>query len=412
MKKNENKKIINENQSNFSPVFQKKKYFFGKSFIKDLEKNTDDIALSSNKSENELILPKKKILYNTSHHKRTKSNSKKFIRIIQNKNINLNKSALEISFNYKNNELDIQNNINNYSSITRNKNKNNFNEQKLINLLSINISLKEFRNKIINSFSQSIKYDDKNNKNIVNFNNKKNDYNLDKSYNKEETTDNTSISGLNNTYLIVNRQISDSQEKNKNPMKYIKINKSNKKLFSLKSNSSKNINQSYYNTNIKKKQYKFNLPQKIKNNNIKTKINTKLTNINNLILKKKTFPSGHKSSTKEGKIQISPFNPISKLNDYNFNYLESDRKGIKTNKNICLLDTNTNKMEKKNGNKDKYKKRKSKNKEINSNKYNNGCGLNFIESSKEFKSVEEIHFLYVYINQKKKEYFEKNNNVL
>ena len=106
-------------------------------------------------------------------------------------------------------------------------------------------------------------------------------------------------------------------------------------------------------------------------------------------MKKKTFPSGHKSSTKEGKIQISPFNPISKLNDYNFNYLESDRKGIKTNKNIYLLDTNTNKMEKKNGNKD-----------------------NFIESSTEFKSVEEIYFLYVYINQKKKEYFEKNNNVL
>ena len=405
MKKNENKKINHEFQSNFSPIFQRKKYFIVKSFIKDFGKN---IAFSSKKSKNKLILPKKKILCNTSHHRRTKSNSDNLSnQNIANKNDNLNQSALEISLIDKNNELAIENDRNNYCSSTRNKNKNNFNEHKLINLLSINFSLKEFRNKIINSFSQNNLSEEKKNKiiNIINHNNKnkKYDYNSEKSYNREETRNNTSISGcLNNTYLFVNRQISDSKEKNRKS--YNKINcKSNKKLFSLKSNSAKNINQLYNKSNKKNRQFKDNFKGKNKNKDIKKNNNAKSINTNNLILTKKTFQSGQKFSPNNKKFKISLFNPISKLNDYNFNYFESDKKKNKGTRNIYYLECKNKKI----GNIGKYNKKDYDNKGKNSNK-----GFNYDESCREFKSVEEIHFLYVYISQKKKEYFEKNNKEL
>ena len=52
----------------------------------------------------------------------------------------------------------------------------------------------------------------------------------------------------------------------------------------------------------------------------------------------------------------------------------------------------------------KYKKRRVKSQE-------NNCKIeiNYSNNIGQFKSVEEIHFLFVYISQKKKEYFEKNN---
>lgn len=407
MKKNENKKINHEFQRNFSPVFQRKKCFFGKSFIKDFGKNSN-IALSSKKSKNKLFLPKKKIVCNASHHRRTKSNSNNMSnQDIANKNDNLNQSAFEISLIDKNNDLAFENDRNNYSSSTRNKSRNNFNEHKLINLLSINFSLKEFRNKIINSYSQNNLSEEKKIKitNFINHNNKnkKFDYNLEKSYNREETRNNTSISGgLNNTYLFVNRQISDSKEKYRKLYNQINC-KSNKKLFSLKRNSTKNINQLYNKSNKKNQQFKDNFRGKIKNKDIKKNNNAKSRNTNNLILTKKNFQSGQKFSPNNKKFKISLFNPISKLNDYNFNYFESDKKKNKATKNIYHLEYKNKKI----GNIGRYNKKDYENKLKNSNK-----GFNYDESCREFKSVEEIHFLYVYISQKKKEYFEKNNKEL
>ena len=202
--------------------------------------------------------------------------------------------------------------------------------------------------------------------------------------------------------MFVKKKLSNSKEENKNL--FIKIHsKSNKKLYSLKNNSTKNINQSHYNTNNKKLQIKNNLPENMKNNYIKIKNSSKLSNSNNLILTKKTFQSNRKCSFNDKKIKITLFNPISKLNDYNFNFLESHSKKNKINKKENLFDYKNKKMEKK-IEAGKYNKKKSNNKLQNSKK-----DYNFDESSREIKSVEEIHFLYVYVNQRKKEYFQKIN---
>ena len=328
-----------------------------------------------------------------------------------NNNNNLNQSASKLSFIFRRNYVEIKKINNNYSSVSRNKkNKTNF---KRNNLLSISFSLKDFRNNIINAFSQSNIYEIKNNhknSNIINLKNNTSLLNIDNISNIEETRNTTSITGFHNSNLLYNKHLNYKEKKKgkereiQKSTKFIKINcKQNKQFFSPK-NSSKIITFTKNNDIIKEKQnYKYsnsNLHSYIyKNNNIKNKNNK----TNNLILIKKTFKNNRKDIDNNKKVSL--FNPICELdNDNNINCLESERIRKKLNKNICFSIVNNCKKEKiKEQNNNKYKKRKTKSQESNYK-----IGVNN-ELNKEFKSVEEIHFTFVQIYQKKKEFFRKNN---
>ena len=403
MKKNENKKRIKDYQNKLSPKLQRKKYYFSKNLIQDYEIN--NIILSPKKSQDELILPKKKLMPNTSHHRRTKSNSQNYIDYLTNKNINLNTSISKLSFIFGKKEL--ENNYN-YSSVSRNKKfKNNFNEnKKSSNLLSISFSLKDFRNNIINVFSNKNPHESKNNNekniNIFNLKNNKSIFRFDNITNIEETRNTTSITNFNNSNLIYNKHLNnkDKETEKSKSTKYIKINqKVYKQLYSSKNYSSKIITFTNNNTKIEKNDkasQKFNLHKYIKNNNISNKLN----NTNNLILTKNTFENNKKYFSKENIFNI---NPISELdNDDNFYIIERKNKYMNKN-NFSPIGRNLKIKKIKKDISPKYKKRKAKSLE-------NNCKININCNNRmgEFKSVEEIHFIFVYINQKKKEFFEKN----
>ena len=170
MKKNENKKKIKESQNKLSPCLQRKKNIFYKGLLKDFVSN--NVLLSPKKTQEELLLPKKKIIPSTSHHQRTKSNNQNYIQYMTSNNINFN-SVSKLSFILRQKKLENNNNFNNnYSSVSRNKRKNNYEEnKKSSNLLSISFSLKDFRNNIVNAFSHSNIFDNKNN-NLMNNKNK------------------------------------------------------------------------------------------------------------------------------------------------------------------------------------------------------------------------------------------------
>ena len=421
MKKNENKNQIKEPYSKLSPTFQRKKNYFNKSSFSDLDLNK--IPLSPKKSQDELILPKKKIPNTSTHHRRTKSNSQNYIQYMTNKNINLNASVSKLSFIFGKKEL--ENNYN-YNSFSRNKNlKDNINEnKKSSNLLSISFSLKDFRNNIINAFSHKNAHEQKNfkNYNITNLKNNKSVVNYDLT-NIEETKNTTSITGFNNSNLIyknkqLNKHINNKNVQNSKSSKYIKIipkdNNNNRQIYSTKNNTSKII--TFTNNAIKeeakgKGSPKYNLHRYIyKNINATAKSNNKLNTSNNLILTKRTFKNTKKYFSKE---KMDIINPISEFKETNFDLLSIEKKGKIMNKINCFSNDKSTKLKKsKKEGSPKYKKRKTKSQEnysrvgINSN--------NNVEG--EFKSVEEIHFIFVYINQKKKAFFEKkqfekvNNN--
>ena len=413
MKKNENKNQIKEPYSKLSPTFQRKKNYFNKTLFQDLDSN--NIPLSPKKPQDELILPKKKVPNTSSHHRRTKSNSQNYIQYMTNKNINLNTYVSKLSFIFGKKEL--ENNYN-YSSVSRNKKlKENLNEnKKSSNLLSISFSLKDFRNNIINAFSHKNDYVSKNNKNIINIKNNKLILNYDNATNLEETRNTTSITGFNNSNLLYNKHIKNKDNQNSKSTKYMKIiqNDKNRQLYYTKNNSSKII--TFTNNVIKEKAKgkespKYNLHRYIyKNNNIATKTNNKLNLSNNLILTKRTFKNTKKFFSKE---KMNIINPISEFNDNNFDLLSIEKQGKASNKISCFSNDKITKIKKirKEGS-HKYKKRKTKSQE------NNNCkiGINYNNNLGEFKSVEEIHFIFVYINQKKKAFFEKkqfekvNNN--
>ena len=187
-------------------------------------------------------------------------------------------------------------------------------------------------------------------------------------------------------------------------MKIIQNDK-NSQLYYTKNNSSKII--TFTNNVIKEKAKgkespKYNLHRYIyKNNNIATKTNNKLNLSNNLILTKRTFKNTKKFFSKE---KMNIINPISEFNDNNFDLLSIEKQGKVSNKISCFSNDKITKIKKirKEGS-HKYKKRKTKSQE------NNNCkiGINYNNNLGEFKSVEEIHFIFVYINQKKKAFFEK-----
>ena len=411
MKNNENKKIIKESQNKLSPTFQRKKYFFSQSSFKNNENN--NILLSPKRSQYDIRLPKKKIIPNTSHHRRKKSNSDNYIQYMTNNNINLNQSASKLSFIFRRNDLGKNNINNNYSLGSRNKKTTtNFNDnKKKINLLSISFSLKDFRNTIMNAFSHSNLNAEKNNKKnkIINLKNNKSLFKFDNT-NIEETRNTTSITCFNNSNLIYNKSHNIKEDENSKSTKYIKINlKSNNKLLSPQKSPSKIITYTNSEAIKEKKSAKcnYNIHNYIYKNNInRIKNYNKLNNTNNLILTKKTFRNSQKNLNKVGKSKkIGFFNPINELENNNFNYIESERKN--KNKNINNSVSSANNRKNKNINKErylKYKKRKTKSQDKN---YQIGVNDNY--SIKEFKSVEEIHFIYVQINQRKKEFFKKNN---
>ena len=403
MKKNENKKKIKDYQNKLSTKLQRKKYYFSKNLIQDYEIN--NIILSPKKSQDELILPKKKLMSNTSHHRRTKSNSQNYIDYLANKNINLNTSISKLSFIFGKKEL--ENNYN-YSSVSRNKKfKNNFNEnKKSSNLLSISFSLKDFRNNIKNVFSNKNTHETKNNNekniNIFNLKNSKSIFSFDNITNIEETRNTTSITNFNNSNLIYNKHLNnkDKETEKSKSTKYIKINqKVYKQSYSSKNYSSKIITfTNNNNTKIEKNgnaSPKFNLHKYNKNNNI----SNKLKNTNNLILTKNTFENNKKFFSKEKIFNISPISELD--NDDNFYIIE--RKNNMNKNNFSPIGRNLKIKKIKKDTSPKYKKRKAKSLE-------NNCKININCNNRigEFKSVEEIHFIFVYINQKKKEFFEKN----
>ena len=422
MRRNDDKFPITESQTRLSPSNHKKRKrnIFGKDF------ESNKIALSTKKSKEELFLPKKKISSNTYHHRRTKSSGQDFIEFMTKNNniINNNPSASKLSYIFTRKE-----NNKNYGicSVSRNRKfKYNLDEKRKSNsnskLLSMSFSLKDFRNHLINSFSNNnLKELNSNNKysNNENLKNTKSFFNLDNLTNIEETRNTTSITGFNNSNLIYSKRLNNKGKQNAKSTKYIITkNKQNiKKLYSSKNSSSKII--TYTNNNvIKEKAFpKYNLHRYIyKHYNIRPKHNLNKSNNNSyLVLTKKTFRNSQKcfSNLKNGsKLYIKPNNESvynSKSNYFDLKNNSNDElDNIKTvrdeKKNVWFSNNNSkNKQIKKEKEiYPKYKKRKTKSQE---NIYKTGIN----ENDADFKSVEEIHFIFVQISQRKKEFFKKKN---
>ena len=178
----------------------------------------NNILSSPEKIKEEIYSPKKKGIFKTTYHRKTKSSSQVYVPYITNNNINVNNnnSISRISFILKNDINNCNNKNKLFCSTSRNryeifkKRFNNYNNKnkKSSNLLSISFSLKDFRNNIINTFMNSEinghkneisnKYSNntnKNNKSLLNFDNLNN---------IEETRNTTSITGFNNSNLLCN----------------------------------------------------------------------------------------------------------------------------------------------------------------------------------------------------------------
>jgi hypothetical protein len=417
MKKKENKLIIKDPPRKLSPSPKRKVHFFSNNLLKDFEINS--VRISPKKSQDELLLSKRKLMPNTSHHRRTKSNNQNYIQFTTSNNTNLNSSVSKLSFIYRRKDKESEPSTN---SVSRNvKYRHNLNiNKKTSNLLSTSFSLKDFRNNLINVFSHNDILETQYNNKYNNYMNLKHNksllFSFDNPTNIEETRNTTSITGFNNSNLLYNNHLNNKNKKNAKSTKYIKINtKKNIPLYySSKNNSSKII--SFTNNNIIKEKGspKKNLHRYIyKHNNIKTKNNmSKINNTNKLALTKKTFKYNHKSacrSTKDKKLFINPNN---ETNYINFNCLDLkdnldyEMSSIRTLRNTnmvnCSSTTNNSKKKSKKETYTKYKKRKTKSQE---NDYKIGINENDID----FKSVEEIHFIFVQMYQKKKAFFEKKS---
>ena len=375
----------------------------------------NNIISSPKKNKEENISTKKKVVPYTTYHRKTKSSSQNFIQyqnLINDTNNNLNKSFSKISYLFRKNEIKINNdnyNYNNYNNNTSSRNrfelfKKKFNEnKKSSNLLSISFSLKDFRNHIINAFAKYNNSEIKKEKSHLK--NNKSLFILDNLNNIEETRNTTSITGFNNSILLYKKNMIINDNKNIKSTKYIKINKYRKQLFSPNSNSSKIINQTNNNKNNTKVKEKTKLYNYIYNhNNINIKPNKDIKNVSNkqknLVLKKQSYKNSAPKIPKTRKVSF--VNAISenlklhyknKLNNYEIkkDYIYN-LKSLKSPKKKNVIYTT-------------YKRRKNKSQENKSKigvEYNNEIG--------EFQSVEEIHFIFVQMNQKKKAFFENNFN--
>lgn len=416
MKNNNIKKKTNKSPlSKLSPSNKnksKKNINFNITAFKNNEFN--NIILSPKKYKEEIVLPKKKIIPNTAYHRKTKSSSQNYVQyqnMINNSYNNLSKSVSKLSYIFKRNENRKKNEIINYDSSSRNKYelfKKKFNNEKSSNLLSISFSLKDFRNNIINAFSNSeIKREKYSNQ--TNIKNNKSLFIFDNLNNIEETRNTTSITGFNNSNLLYKKYMLNQENKNIKSAKYIKINKKPKnQLFPSNNNSCKMITFTNNNINNNIKCNKINEPKKLYhyicnnndiNNKSNKKINYKQNKPKNMILSKRTYKNS--ISKIQTTRKISFFNAISenlklhyksKLNKYvlknEFNYNIKSLKSPKK-KNVYI----------------NFRRRKNKSQENKSkiiNEYNNQID--------EFQSVEEIHFIFVQMNQKKNAFFKNQYN--
>ena len=369
-------------------------------------KELNNIISSPKKNKEEANLPKKKIILNTAYHRKTKSSSQNYIQyqnFIKDSNTNLNNSVSKLSYIFRRNEFKKNFENMNYNTSSRNKyelfKKKIDRNKKSSNLLSISFSLKEFRNNIINAFTHSNINEIQKGK-LSNKSNTKNNRSLfifDNLNNIEETRNTTSITGFNNSNLLYKKQMKVKDNKNVKSTKYIKINrKQRKNLFSSNNNSTKSItftNNNHVNCKIKEKNKIYQYIYNYNNINIESnkEIKNKQKNTKNLALSKRTYKNS--VSKVQSTKKISFINAISeniklhyknKNNNYKINSLKSPK-----NKNVYV----------------KFRGRKNKSQE-NRNKigvqYNNKIG--------EFQSVEEIHFIFVQMNQKKKAFFENQYN--
>ena len=358
------------------------------------------------KSTEEYLLNKKNNIVNTAHHRKTKSSSQsytKYHNILNDSNNNLNDSASKLSYLLRRTDHKKNNaNINyNYNNNIRNKlglyKKELYESKKSSNLLSISFSsniIKEMKKEKEKYYNKS------------NYKNKKSLFILDNLYNIEETRNTTSITGFNNSNLLNKKQILIKDNNNSRSTKMIKINrKSRKQLFHPKNNSSILINfTNNKNNNLKKNNF-----SKIKEkdnsyhyiysqNNINTKSTKEIkpnNNPKNLIISKRTYKNSIQKSQSTKKISF--VNAISenlklhyknKTNKYeiknDFNYEIESLKNSKNNEVYV-----------------KIKRRKNKSQEK-----INTIGIEYNNQIENFKSIEEIHFTFVQMNQKKKAFLE------
>ena len=432
MKKNTNSKSNKEYKNMFSPLSKKQKNTFSHNLFKEIEINK--IPLSHKKSQDELLLTKKKNVSNK-YHRRIKSNSGNYVENMTNleKNFGLNSTMNQMSFFIgKNKKVKEKENVtkkesNPKTSVSRNKNTNQ-NKDNYNNLLPISCSLKDFRNCIIK---------EKKCKNIIkkyynnelNLNNNKIIFNNDIITNIEETRNTTSINNINNNNLLYSKHINETEKENDNKKqkKYIIISRkqNNSKLYSPTGNNPK-ITYTNANNDInkEKKNPKYNLHRFIyNNNNLKGKNNNnKKNNIirinyncNYLYTSKKSFRNSEKKFS-----NIKNYKNLSIICPTSDSRYEEPLSFYNSKKNINLSQiplkeknyskknfpsSTTNKDKEKEITYTKYKKRSNKSQEnIYKSKIYESDAIN------EFDSVEEIHFMFVEMNQRKKNFFQKHND--
>ena len=396
MKKNKPiQKLIKPSISKLSPSNKNKSSKYANFNLTSFKNNEYNKLISSPKKiKEENILSKKNLYPYSAYHRKTKSSSQNYIQF-QNLmsdeiyNLNFTKTG-----NCKNNS----NSRNKYDLFKKKFNEN----KKSSNLLSISFSLKEFRNNIINSFINS-NYNETQKSNKSNFKDNKSLFIFDNLNNIEETRNTTSITGFNNSNLFYKNQMMNKEEKKIKCNKLIKINRKQKNdLFSPNCNSTKIITYSNNSKNMTEKDNeKNNLYHYIYNhNNIninhKNDFKNKTNNHNkNLTLPKKTYKNSLSNLHKSRKISfVNAISENLKLHYKN----KANKYEIKNNLNYNI------KPLKNNNKKDIYKPFKKRKNRSQENKVK--TSIEYINELGQFQSVEEIHFIFVQMNQKKKAFFE------
>ena len=382
--KNKNKKEININLTSY------------KNF--DLNNN----FISPKKSKGEYVLIKKNKIPNTVYHRKMRSSSQSYIQfdnLLNDSDNNLNNSNQKISyllrrnvFKKKNENINYIRNGNSRNKIELFKKKLN-NNKKSCNLLSISFSLND-----INELKKEKQKQKESYYNKSNYKKNKSLVILDNLYNREDTRNTTSITGINNSNLLKKKQILIKDNDYEKSAKIIKIDKkSGKKLLYSKNNSSKSI--TFVNNNNKNKENN-NLYLYIYNHNIinvKSNKGIKSNNNNNpknsITARKEYKNSIHKTQSAK---KISFVNAISE--NLKMHYKN------KTNKYEFKDAFNYNINSLKNTNKEAYVKvnrRKNKSQDTKST-----IGIEYNNQMINFKSIEEIHFTFVQMNQKKKAFLQ------
>ena len=396
MKKNKPiQKLIKPSISKLSPSNKNKSNKYANFNLTSFKNNECNKLISSPKKiKEENILSKKNLYPYSAYHRKTKSSSQNYIQF-QNLmsdeiyNLNFTKTG-----NCKNNS----NSRNKYDLFKKKFNEN----KKSSNLLSISFSLKDFRNNIINSFINS-NYNETQKSNKSNFKDNKSLFIFDNLNNIEETRNTTSITGFNNSNLFYKNQMMNKEEKKIKCNKLIKINRKQKNdLFSPNCNSTKIITYSNNSKNMtekdneKNKLYHYIYNHNNININHKNDFKNKTNNHNkNLTLPKKTYKNSLSNLHKSRKISfVNAISENLKLHYKN----KANKYEIKNNLNYNI------KPLKNNNKKDIYKSFKKRKNRSQENKVK--TSIEYINELGQFQSVEEIHFIFVQMNQKKKAFFE------